>query len=70
MRIKTRAQAIEAGDTRYYTGEPCSRGHIAERFTSGANCAECLRERGAALRERIRAGKVARAKEILAGGGA
>ena len=69
MQIKTRARAIEAGDLRYFTGKPCVRGHLAERFTSGANCVECIRERSMATRERIREIRRTRARAILAGVG-
>lgn len=30
---------------RYYTGRPCTRGHITERLTSSKECVECKRER-------------------------
>jgi 5-methylcytosine-specific restriction endonuclease McrA len=40
---KTRKEAKEQGATYYYTGEPCSRGHVAPRKTKGA-CVECLKE--------------------------
>lgn len=40
---KTRKEAKETGATHYFTGEPCSRGHIALRKTKGA-CVECLKE--------------------------
>ena len=30
--------------TRYNTGEPCRKGHLADRFASNGNCEECLRE--------------------------
>jgi hypothetical protein len=33
-RILARADAKAHGLTRYYTGKPCGRGHIAERNTS------------------------------------
>jgi hypothetical protein len=36
-----RAAAKAQGQTRYFTGEPCSRGHIAERRVSNATCVEC-----------------------------
>lgn len=29
----------------YYTGIPCSRGHIALRYTSTGHCAECVKAR-------------------------
>lgn len=28
----------------YFTGEPCKRGHIAERYTANRQCKECLKE--------------------------
>ncbi len=36
---------MEAGVTakRYFTGEPCSRGHVAERWVSTRTCVECGR---------------------------
>jgi 5-methylcytosine-specific restriction endonuclease McrA len=39
-----RKKAKAAGATRYFTGLPCSHGHIAERMTSNAWCVACLRE--------------------------
>lgn len=38
----TRADAIAFGRSRYFTGKPCWRGHVAERYTSGS-CVECAR---------------------------
>jgi 5-methylcytosine-specific restriction endonuclease McrA len=40
---KTRKEARETGATHYYTGEPCSRGHIALRKLKGV-CVECMKE--------------------------
>jgi 5-methylcytosine-specific restriction endonuclease McrA len=40
---KTRAEAKETGATHYFTGLPCSRGHIALRKTKGC-CVECMKE--------------------------
>lgn len=40
---KTRKEAKALGATHYFTGEPCSRGHVALRKTKGA-CVECLKE--------------------------
>lgn len=39
--IQTRRQAAEAGQKRYYTGKPCSKGHDAQRFTSTGVCVKC-----------------------------
>jgi hypothetical protein len=40
---KTRKEAREQGVTHYYTGLPCSRGHVALRKTKGC-CIECMKE--------------------------
>lgn len=37
---------------RYFTGEPCSKGHIAERFVSNGHCVECKKEQGEAYRRK------------------
>lgn len=34
--------AKEHGLTRYFTGRPCKRGHLAERFASTRQCSECM----------------------------
>jgi hypothetical protein len=39
---KSRAEAKAAGAKYYFTGEPCTHGHIAPRKTKGA-CVECLK---------------------------
>jgi 5-methylcytosine-specific restriction endonuclease McrA len=38
-----RADAKATGATHYFTGKPCSRGHIALRKTKGT-CVECMKE--------------------------
>jgi hypothetical protein len=40
---KDRTTAKQAGGKFYYTGKPCSRGHIALRKTKGS-CVECMKE--------------------------
>ena len=40
---KTRAEAKAQGATHYFTGQPCSRGHIALRKIKGV-CVECMKE--------------------------
>lgn len=40
----TREEALALGLTRYFTGQPCKNGHIAERYESSGHCAECVRE--------------------------
>ena len=39
----SRAEAKERGLTRYFTGKPCKRGHVAERTTRNGHCGLCQR---------------------------
>jgi hypothetical protein len=45
MQQITRSEALDQGLLRYFTGEPCKVGHIAERLTSNRTCCECKLER-------------------------
>jgi hypothetical protein len=38
-------EAKALGLKRFFTGEPCKRGHVAERYVSGGGCVECDRAR-------------------------
>ena len=38
---KTRAQASAMGLNRFFNGRPCTRGHIAERYTGDKSCLAC-----------------------------
>lgn len=40
--IMSRREALELGLKRFYNGKPCSRGHLAERFTCNGACSDCL----------------------------
>jgi hypothetical protein len=40
----TRKEAKALGLTRYFTGKPCKRGHVCERYMGNSTCAECHRE--------------------------
>lgn len=42
MTIITRQEAITAKLSRYFTGVPCKRNHICERYTQSSVCIECL----------------------------
>jgi hypothetical protein len=42
MEVITRAQAKARGLKRYFTGQPCKYGHIAERRTASFGCIACL----------------------------
>lgn len=41
--LRTRAEAKAAGLKRYCSGAKCHKGHLAERYTSTAQCVECKR---------------------------
>jgi len=41
----SRKDALESGDTFYFTGMPCSKGHVSERYVSTHQCVECCKER-------------------------
>ena len=41
MKLITRKQAKENGETRYYTGKPCVHGHTALRQVASGRCTEC-----------------------------
>lgn len=42
MEIITRRQAIERRLPKYFTGEPCKNGHIAERYLVNSSCEHCI----------------------------
>lgn len=37
-----RRTAQRAGSSRYYTGQPCKHGHLADRFVSNGGCSACI----------------------------
>jgi hypothetical protein len=41
----TREVAKARGLKRYFTEQPCARGHVAERFVADGRCVQCNRER-------------------------
>ncbi len=41
MKIISRKEAAALGMTRYFTGRPCKRGHIAKRDVVNCTCVEC-----------------------------
>jgi hypothetical protein len=51
MEIISRDQAKDLGLAHYFTGKPCPRGHIAERFVSSFGCVECSFENARKSRE-------------------
>jgi 5-methylcytosine-specific restriction endonuclease McrA len=45
MDIIQRKEAKDRKLLKYFTGNPCPKGHIAERYTGKASCTECLAEK-------------------------
>lgn len=45
MNIITRNDAMTAGLQRFFTGKPCKRGHISERYIVNRNCVTCQLDR-------------------------
>lgn len=41
----SRSEAKAAGVPQYFTGKPCSKGHLAPKFTCSGSCTECLAAR-------------------------
>jgi alkylhydroperoxidase family enzyme len=41
--VGLQANAIMAGQRHYFTGKPCSNGHISLRVSQTAHCMECQR---------------------------
>lgn len=37
----SRAAAVAAGLVRYFNGEPCPHGHVADRYTLNGYCVSC-----------------------------
>jgi hypothetical protein len=50
----TRQEAIERGLVRYFTGEECKHGHVAERYTMSGGCVECVRGIAGRHRDKVR----------------
>lgn len=65
--VVSRQEAIDGGLPRYFTGEACKRGHVAERRTIGGDCVECDAVRRQELRDRLEQAKAARVAEVGAG---
>lgn len=41
--VMTREEAINQGLVRYFTGQPCKRGHLTFRYVANGGCESCLR---------------------------
>lgn len=71
VKVIGRLAAAKAGLKFFYTGKACSKGHVAQRYTSSGTCVECQRQIGVEVRKVIQAGRLQRLREELdAAGGA
>lgn len=52
MNAISRSEAVAQGLKHYFTGKPCSRGHVDIRMTSTGVCLACSRENSKAFREK------------------
>jgi hypothetical protein len=43
MEIISRTEAITRGLRKYFTGDPCRNGHLAQRYTQSSTCEDCLK---------------------------
>ena len=41
MEVTTLKQALDQGQSHYFTGKPCKRGHLSQRRVSGRCCVDC-----------------------------
>lgn len=57
-KLVSRARAIELGQVRYFNGQACPAGHVAERYTLSGYCVTCQR---LATRSQKQAAKARRA---------
>lgn len=62
MEILSLDEARSTGARHYFTGKPCVRGHIAQRFTSSCVCLACDRELSKSYREGNKAKELDRHK--------
>ena len=42
-KILLRGDAMAQGKSVYFTGKPCKKGHIVQRYTTSGGCLECIR---------------------------
>lgn len=39
----SRAAAVAAGQSTFFTGEPCKRGHVTYRYVKNGGCSDCIK---------------------------
>ncbi len=65
MELITRAEALERGLTRYYTGKPCKHGHVCERTVRDWYCVECGKQSDKRHRHKKKSTRVITRAEAL-----
>jgi len=64
MDIISREEAKRQGLKRYFTGKPCLRGHICERYIISSTCTQCQKDRGSKWAKDNREQKNKRQREL------
>ena len=62
MEPKSKQDAKRDGDTYYFTGKPCLRGHVSIRYVSSGNCLDCEKLRDKRRYPKERENRIALAK--------
>lgn len=62
MLVKSRSDALRDGDTHYFTGVPCKRGHVGLRYTRTCNCVDCNKRADHVEAQKIRVKRSVSAK--------
>ena len=52
--IVTRQEALKQGLPRFFTGRPCTHGHVDEKYTNNEKCCECARIQTRSRKQRAR----------------
>lgn len=63
MQIISKAEARSQGLPRYFTGKPCRRGHVSERYAGNGNCCDCKKLRADAWEAENRISRYAQDRE-------
>jgi hypothetical protein len=64
MKVISRLDAKNIGAKRYFTGNPCPKGHICERFVSNTDCVECIAVHVKKRSARLKAETVAKREKL------
>lgn len=64
MKIIKRAHAAQLGLKRYFSGKPCPKGHVTERYVNGKGCIACARIGREAWNEKNRDYMMQRDREV------